>query len=120
MLTVELKGLRREAQAAAEYMASKTKTLVRTHGAALQLENVTAKDAKLLLHKFLHHRGLDGYRVVVVHSGLLEIIPPGHQTTHQGPKAKGSPPTAPVTMPYYFPGRASFQPSMKKSKRKRD
>ncbi len=118
MLTVELKGLHRQAGDAAEYLKAKAGTKARTKGTTVLLEDLNAKQVKLLLHKYLHHMKLDGYRVVVVHSGLLEVIP-ASENRHEAKKEKGSPPSAPATMPYYFPNGSVPVPT-RKSKTKRD
>jgi len=120
LLRVELKSLHGEVGAIADFLSSKSKVPVRTRGSALEMQNISAKDVKHLLHKFLHQRGLDDYRVVVVHLGLLEILQPEPQSPHEAHQPKGSPPTAPATMPYYFPGGSSLPSSVKKSKKKRE
>jgi len=119
LVKVELRNLHGKVDAAAEYFASKSKDGVKTRGSSLQLEVASVKDVKLLVHKFLHDKGLDGYRVVVIHPGLVEVLPPEHESSHGGHHGEGSPPTAPVTMPYYFPGGGSLPSSVKKSKKTR-
>ncbi|TMI24169.1 hypothetical protein E6H36_09115 [Candidatus Bathyarchaeota archaeon] len=103
----------------AEFVKSKVKTSVRAQGSRLQFD-MSAREAKLLLHKYLHHRGLDGYRVEVVHPGMVEVFSPEHTRPHATSSVRGSPPSAAVTMPYEFP----FSPSLpgsavrKKSKKR--
>ena len=71
-------------------------------GSQILVEGVEHHELKLLLHKFLYHRGLDGYKV---HSrpDILEIVPPDGKEDQK--PSEGRPPTAPETMPYFFPGR---------------
>ena len=118
MLTVELRGLTKQAGDAAEYLKAKAGTRARTKGTAVLLEDLNARQAKLLLHKYLHHMKLDGYRVVVVHSGLLEVVP-ASENRHEAKRGKGSPPSAPATMPYYFPN-GSVPLETRRSETKRD
>jgi hypothetical protein len=118
LLTVELKGLNKQAGDAAEYLKTKAGTRARTKGTTVLLEDLNARQAKLLLHKYLHHMKLDGYRVVVVHSGLLEVVP-ASEIRHGAKREKGSPPSAPTTMPYYFPNGSVPLPT-KKSKTRRN
>lgn len=108
MLTVEMKNLREEAGEAAEFLRSKMKGPVEAHGSQLRLQEARARDVKLLLHKFLHHKGLDSYRVEVVHPGLVEVFEPEPVRTHGAPASHGSPPSPGATLPYVFP----FSPSL--------
>lgn len=108
MLIVELKSLHEEAGKAAEFLHSKMKRPVEAQGSQLRLPDARARDVKLLLHKFLHHKGLDSYRVEVVHSGLVEVFGPEHVRPHRTAKGHGSPPSPGATMPYAFP----FSPSL--------
>jgi len=74
---------------------------VSSKGTQILVEGLRHKEVKLLLHKFLRHSGLDGYRVLS-QSGVLEIVPP-HVVTH--PKLdEATTPPASATMPYLFPG----------------
>lgn len=83
---------------------------VSTRGNQIQVEGLKHKDVKLLLHKFLRHNGLDDHRVLS-QSGTLEIVPP-HAEAHSKHE-QGTAPTAPGTMPYFFPGRSSSVPDKK-------
>ncbi len=120
MLTVELKNLQSEIPDVVAFVRSKVKARVRAQGSQLQLD-LSAKETKLLLHKYLHHRGLDTYRVEVVHPGLVEVFSPERHKPHPTSSVHGSPPSAAATMPYEFP----FSPSLpgsavrKKSKKRR-
>lgn len=100
-LTVELKELHDRASEAAQFLKSKVEGKMKTKGTQLQIEGARTKEVKLLLHKFLHHQGLNHYRVLS-QSGILEVTPPEKHVARE-PERVGSPPTAPQTTPYYFP-----------------
>src|SRR3979409_2108143 len=101
MLTVELKELQDRASEATQFLKSKFEGKMKTKGTQLQIEGARHKEVKLQLHKFLHHQGLDHYRVLS-QSGVLEIRPPEKHEMHP-PGGGGSPPTTAQTMPYLFP-----------------
>lgn len=119
MLTVELKNVESEMRDIAEFVRSKVKTGLHTKGSQLQLD-MSARETKLLLHKYFHHKGLDTYRVEVVHPGLVEVFSPEHVRSHTTSQVRGSPPSAGATMPYLFPSSPSLpgSPVRKKSKKK--
>ena len=119
MLAVELKNVQGEMRDIAEFVRSKIKTSLHAKGSQLQLD-MSAKETKLLLHKYFHHKGLHAYRVEVVHPGLVEVFPPEHTRPHTTSHVKGSPPSAGATMPYEFPFSPSLpgSPVRKKSKKK--
>src|SRR5207244_10597893 len=100
VLTVELKELRDRASEATQFLKSKVEGKMKTKGTQLQIEGAKTKEVKLLLHKFLHHQGLNHYRVLS-QSGVLEVTPPEKHIVHE-PERVGSPQTAPQTTPYYF------------------
>ncbi len=118
MLTVELKNVQDEFRDVVAFVRSKVKARVRAQGSQLQLD-LSAKEMKLLLHKYLHHKGLDAYRVEVVHPGLVEVFSPEHARPHSTSNVRGSPPSAGATMPYEFPFSPSLpgSPVRKKSKK---
>jgi hypothetical protein len=83
----------------------------------------------LLLHKFLHHEGLTGYRVLS-QSGILKIVPDDTSAQEEQPdndKIKGIPPFPPLSterlplMDVVHPNYASDRPNLprkfKKGKR---
>ncbi len=119
MLTVELKNVQNEVRDVVEFVRSKVKARVSARGNQLQLD-MSAKEMKLLLHKYLHHKGLGAYRVEVVHPGLVEVFRPEHARPHAAPNVRGSPPSAGATMPYEFPFSPSLpgSPIKKKSKKR--
>ncbi len=101
---VELKRVRDEIGPAVEFLQAHVKGSLRVKGSRIEMEEAEHDEVKLLLHKFLHHRGLVNYKV---HSqpGFIEIVP--HDAKEDREESKGRPPTAPETMPYFFPGRAA-------------
>jgi hypothetical protein len=116
-LTVELKELQDRASEATQFLKSKVEGKMKTKGTQLQIEGARTKEVKLLLHKFLHHQGLNHFRVLS-QSGVLEITPPERHVVHEQGR-EGSPPTAPQTTPYYFPQTPVLTPEkMKKAKPK--
>ena len=116
VLTVELKELHDRASEATQFLKSKVEGKMRTKGTQLQIEGAKTKQVKLLLHKFLHHQGLNHYRVLS-QSGILEVIPPEKHEVHL-PERVGSPPTAAQTTPYLFPQTPVLAPEKRKAKPK--
>ena len=101
VLKVELKELHDRASEATQFLKSKVEGKMKIKGTQLQIEGARHKEVKLQLHKFLHHQGLDQYRVLS-QSGVLEVRPPEKHETHPLERG-GSPPTTAQTMPYLFP-----------------
>ncbi len=112
VLTVELKELHDRASEATQFLKSKVEGKMRTKGTQLQIEGAKTKQVKLLLHKFLHHQGLNHYRVLS-QSGVLEITPPEKHVVHPMER-EGSPPTAAQTTPYLFPQTPALTPEKRK------
>jgi hypothetical protein len=112
VLTIELKALQDRSSEAAQFLKSKVEGKMKTKGTQLQIEGAKTKEVKLLLHKFLHHQGLNHYRVLS-QSGVLEVTPPEKHLVHE-PERVGSPPTASQTTPYYFPQTPVLTPEKKK------
>jgi len=104
------------ASEATQFLKSKVEGKMRTKGTQLQIEGAKTKEVKLLLHKFLHHQGLNHYRVLS-QSGVLEVTPPEKHVLHP-PEREGSPPTATQTTPYLFPQTPALTPKKKKTKPK--
>lgn len=102
MQVVEMKRVHDEIEPAAEYLRIHIKGTVRVKGSQIMIEDAEHDEVKLLLHKYLHHRGLEGYKV---HSqpGFIEIVPTEPKKNLEESKSRA--PTAPETMPYFFPGR---------------
>jgi len=116
VLTVELKELHDRANEAIQFLKSKVEGKMRTKGTQLQIEGARHKEVKLQLHKFLHHQGLDHYRVLS-QSGVLEIRPPEKHVLHPVER-EGSPPAAAQTTAYLFPQTPVLTPKKKKVKPK--
>ncbi len=112
MLTVELKELHDRASEATQFLKSKVEGKMRAKGTQFQIEGAKTKQVKLLLHKFLHHQGLDHYRVLS-QSGVLEVTPPEKHILHL-PEHVGSPPSAAQTTPYLFPQTPALTPEKKR------
>ena len=112
VLTVELKALQDRSSEAAQFLKSKVEGKMKTKGTQLQIEGAKTKEVKLLLHKFLHHQGLNHYRVLS-QSGVLEITPPEKHVVHPMER-EGSPPTAAQTTPYLFPQTPALTPEKRK------
>src|SRR5437867_9484580 len=111
-LTVELRQLHDRANEATEFLKSKVEGRMKTKGTQLQIEGAKTKEVKLLLHKFLHHQGLNHYRVLS-QSGVLEVTPPEKHILHP-PERVGSPPSAAQTTPYLFPQTPALTPEKKR------
>ena len=73
MLRIDLKRLGKNREAAHEYLRSRLKEAPKIKGDIVELATTRVREAKLILHKFLHHSGLEEYRVAVINSGLIEI-----------------------------------------------
>lgn len=119
MLTVELKELRRNASPAAQFLRSKLKGMIRIKGSQLHIEDAKTREVKLLISKFLHHRGIEDFRVVAPEVGMLEVREIRRPVDR--PVREGSPPAPSISLPYYFPssgGGSVLAPAGKRSKRK--
>src|SRR5437870_12577391 len=111
VLTVELKELHDRASEATQFLKSKVEGKMRTKGTQLQIEGAKTKQVKLLLHKFLHHQGLNHYRVLS-QSGVLEDTPPEKHVLRP-PEHGGSALTAAQTTPYLLPQTPPTTPQNK-------
>jgi hypothetical protein len=99
---VEMKKAHDDIPPLVEYLRLHVKGPVQVKNTRVMIEGAKHDEVKLLLHKYLHHRGLVGYKV---HSqpDYLEIMP--GEPKDNSEESKGRAPTAPETMPYFFPGR---------------
>jgi hypothetical protein len=99
---VELKQIHDKTEPIAEFLRAHIQGPIRVKGSRIEIEGAKHDEVKLLLHKFLHQRHLEGYKV---HSqpGMIEIV--HAKKGEESEESKGRPPTAPETMPYFFPGR---------------
>ena len=73
MLTLDLKDLEGNVGSAVEFLKSRLDDEVKVRGSRIQLRLLHARDAKLILHKYLRHAKLDGYRVVVSGPGPVKV-----------------------------------------------
>jgi len=117
-LTVGMKNIELNVGEVEEFLRSKINSKIDSHGKELRIQDAKAREVKLLLHKFLHQRALDSYRVEVVHPGLVEVFGPEHPKPHFVREAGGSPPSAGATLPYLFPSSPALSGSPVKKKRK--
>ncbi len=107
MQVVELRRVHEEIGPAAEFLRIHLKKPLRVKGSRIEIDDAEHGEVKLLVHKFLHQRGLNACKVHS-QSGIIEIIPHEEKEDRNSKKElKGRLPTAPETMPYFFPGRAS-------------
>jgi len=128
MVIVELRMLPGEAGAATKYLQSKLQGRIKIEGNRIEITDVKGREVKLLLHKFLHHEGLTGYRVLS-QSGTLKIVPENTSSREEPPenaKIKGVPPFPPLSterlplMDIIYPNYTSdrFEPPRKIKKGK--
>ena len=117
-LSVEMKGVKLDIDEVEEFLRSRIKGEIESHRTEVRIQDARARDVKQLLHKFLHQKGLDGFRVEVVHPGLVEVYGPARPKPHFVKETGGSPPSAAVTLPYYFPSSPvlSGSPARKRKK----
>ena len=73
MLTLDLKEIRENVGPAVEYLRSRLDEPFKIKGGKIVLTHTSARSAKFLLRKFLHQNQLEGYRVVSVNSGLIQV-----------------------------------------------
>lgn len=99
---VEMKRAHNEIEPMVEYLRSHVKGPIQLKNSRIMIDGAKHDEVKLLLHKYLHHKGLESYKV---HSqaGYLEVVP--GEAKDASEQSKGRAPTAPETMPYFFPGR---------------
>lgn len=98
-----MKNVRGEIDSLVEFLKSHGRNNpVHVDNSRVHVDNVKHDDLKLLVHKFLHQKHLNHYKVHS-QSGIIEIIP--HDKKDEDSEGKGRSPTAPETMPYFFPGR---------------
>jgi hypothetical protein len=88
-----------EAGAATKYLQSKLQGQIKIQGKRIEIADVKGRDVKLLLHEFLLHEGLTGYRVLS-QSGTLKIVPEDTSPREEQPEndeIKGVPPFPPLS-----------------------
>ena len=107
MLRISLKHLGKNREAALEYLRSRLAESPKLKGDSVELTITRAREAKIILHKFLHHAGLDEYHVAVINSGLIEIHEIGVKEKHPLKKRQGAAPSTWETVP----GQSWLKPS---------
>jgi hypothetical protein len=99
MPRIDLKELGKNVGPAAEYLRSHLDEPVKVKGSQANLSHTSARAAKLLLRKFLRQLRLEGYRVIVVHPGLIEIRAPQKDKERPTRGGEGARPSAWETIP---------------------
>lgn len=110
---MDFKNLPGELSSAAQFLKEHVKGHLKTRGNEIQLDEGKHKEVRLLLHKYLHHKGITGYRVLS-QSGTFSIAPI-HMVAPSRPET-GAPPPASSTMPYLFPNTPVLAPKEKKAR----
>jgi hypothetical protein len=127
-VTVELKMLPGEAGAATKFLQSKIQGQIQVDGNRIEINDTEGLDVKLLLRKFLHHEGLNGYRVLS-QGGTLKIVPdntPAPEEKPEDDKIKGVPPFPPLSnerlplMDVVYPNYTSDRPCIFRKKKSQD
>ena len=99
MLTVDLKELKKNVRPAIEYLRSRLDEPIKVKGSQVKLADTSARATKQLLHKFLRQLRLEGYRILVVHPGLIEVRASEKEKTHPLRVTHGAIPSAWETVP---------------------
>lgn len=107
VLRIDLKRLGKDREAAFDYLQSHLTESPKLKGDRLELASTRVREAKITLHKFLHHAGLEGYRVAVIHSGLIEIHEVEAREKHPVDTTRGAAPSTWETVP----GQSWIKPS---------
>ena len=119
-LTVDVKISRLDSDDIGDFLRTKMDGKIESHGRELRIQDAKARDVKQLLHKYLHQRGLDSFRVEVVHPGLVEVLGSEPPKPHFVPDKTGSPPSIGANMPWLFPSSPVLRGSpVKKQKKQR-
>jgi hypothetical protein len=118
MITINLKALGKDVGPAVEYLRSRSDDHVQVKGSQVKLPHTSARVAKLLLHKFLRQLRLEEYRIVVVHSGLIDVRSPEKEKRRPARHVEGAKPSAWETIPdlWYTTPPGIIRPA-KRSKR---
>ncbi len=72
---VDLGKLHELVKPLAEFLGNNLETRAKVKGSTVQIDQSRHKDVKLALHKFLHHYGLDYYRIVT-ELETISVLPP--------------------------------------------
>ena len=118
MLRINLKRLEKNREAAFDYLRSHLVESPKLKGAQVELEATRVREAKTILHKFLHHAKLEEYRVAVINSGLIEVHEVEVKERRPFDKGGGAAPSTWETVPGQSWNKPSgFSRPGKKSKR---
>ena len=119
MLTVDLKQLKNNVRPAVDYLRSRLDEPIEVKGSRVWLMRTNARVAKLLLQKFLHQLHLEGYRILVIHSGLIEVHTPERERRRTIRTAVGAKPSAWETIPdlWYLTPPTDHPPAQAKQER---
>lgn len=87
-----------EAEAAKRFLFSKLQEQVRVHRGRIEVAEEQGVEVKMLLRKFLHREGLEGYRVLS-EPGLVKVEPDNRNLPEEPSrdKVKGVPPYPPFS-----------------------
>ena len=99
MLRVDLKQLKKNVRPAVEYLRSRLDEPIDVKGSQVRLSRISARTAKLLLRRLLHQLQLEEYRVVILHSGLIEVRAPEKEKLRAVRHVEGDKPSAWETVP---------------------
>lgn len=84
-----------------KFLQSKLQNEIKVHGSRIEVDDEKTEEVKLLLEKFLHHEGLQGYRVLR-DPGMVRVVPDNTERPHEemrDDKVKGVPPYPPLSRP---------------------
>jgi hypothetical protein len=99
MLTMDLKELGKNLGLAVEYLRPRLDERVKVKGSQVSLSHTSPRAAKLVLRKFQRQLRLEGYRVLVVHLGLIEVCAPQNEKKRSPRAAEVAVPSAWETVP---------------------
>ena len=121
MLTLDLKDLEGNVGSAVEFLKSRLDDEVKVRGSRIQLRLLHARDAKLILHKYLRHARLGGYRVVVSGPGLVKVEAQKKKDRRRTRRRGGATPAPWETVPSQWYQRQSSmrRPERRMSKRQK-
>jgi len=91
-----------EGDRAAKFLQSKIQGQINVHRDEIRVDDEKAEEVKLLLEKFMHREGLDGYRVLR-DPGVIRVTPDNrerpHEENREADRVKGIPPYPPLSRP---------------------
>jgi hypothetical protein len=99
MVTIDLRQLNKNAGPAVEYLRSRLGEQIKVKGSQVSLSHTSPRAAKLLLRKFLRQLRLEGFKVLSVHSGLIEVRAPENEKRRPARPVEGAKPSAWETIP---------------------